>query len=143
MFVGSHQHTIDGNGRLILPAHFRARLADGAFVTPIDNCLAVLPPGEFEQMARNLEAETGEGLVGVNALRAFASRADYVVPDAQGRMRILPHLREAAGLGRNVVVTGAIYRVEVWDPDRWAAIQADAAEGLVEAIARGRGIGRS
>lgn len=143
MFVGSHQHTIDGNGRLILPAHFRARLADGAFVTPIDNCLAVLPPGEFEQMARNLEAETGEGLVGVNALRAFASRADYVVPDAQGRMRILPHLREAAGLGRNVIVTGAIYRVEVWDPDRWAAIQADAAEGLVEAIARGRGIGRS
>lgn len=143
MFVGSHQHTIDGNGRLILPSHFRARLADGAFVTPIDNCLAVLPPGEFEQMARNLEAETGEGLVGVNALRAFASRADYVVPDAQGRMRILPHLREAAGLDRNVVVTGAIYRVEVWDPDRWAAIQADAAEGLVEAIARGRGIGRS
>lgn len=143
MFVGSHQHTIDGNGRLILPAHFRPRLADGAFVTPIDNCLAVLPPGEFEQMARNLEAETGEGLVGVNALRAFASRADYVVPDAQGRMRILPHLREAAGLDRNVVVTGAIYRVEVWDPDRWAAIQTDAAEGLVEAIARGRGIGRT
>lgn len=143
MFVGSHQHTIDGNGRLILPADFRARLAGGAFVTPIDNCLAVLPPEEFEQMARNLEAEAGEGRVGVNALRAFASRADHVVPDAQGRMRILPHLREAAGLDRNVTVTGALYRVELWDPDRWNAIAADAAEGLVEAIARGRGIGRN
>ncbi len=143
MFVGSHEHTIDSNGRLILPADFRARLADGAYITPLDNCLAILPPDEFEQMARNLEAEAGEGLVGVNALRAFASRADRVVPDGQGRMRILAHLRQAAGLGRNVVVTGALYRVEVWDPDRWNALQADANGLLVEAIAHGRGIGRS
>lgn len=141
MFVGSHHHLIDSKGRLILPSSFRSRLANGAFVTPLDSCLAILPADEFERMARKLEAEVSEGSVDLNALRSFAAQADHVVPDAQGRMRILPRLREAVGLERQVIVTGAFVRVEVWDPDRWADIQTTGTERLAEAIAHGRGIG--
>ena len=143
MFVGTHQHTIDGNGRLILPSGFRGRLADGAFVAPLDSCLAIIPADEFDQMASTLEAEASQGLVDVNALRAFSAKADHVVPDAQGRMRILPHLREGAGLDRNVVVIGALRRVEVWDPARWAALEAEGSEQLATAITHGRGISRA
>lgn len=124
-----------------MPASFRSRLSDGAFVTPLDSCLAILPDDEFQRMARKLEAQVSEGRVELNALRSFAAQADYVVPDAQGRMRILPRLREAVGLKRHVKVTGAFARVEVWDPDRWAEVQAAGTEQLAEAIAHGRGIG--
>ena len=140
MFVGRFEHTLDSNGRLILPRDFRTRLADGAFITPLDNCLAILPADEFDQMAANLEIDVGRGLVDVNALRAFASQADHVVPDGQGRMRILPHLREAAGLERNVIVTGALRRVEIWDAERWADLQVQGIESLAQAITHGRGI---
>lgn len=141
MFVGSHWHTIDAKGRLVLPSSFRGRLAGGAFVTPLDSCLAVLPAQEFERMARTLEAQVRDGSVDLNALRSFAAQADHVVPDGQGRMRILQRLRDAVGLGRSVVVIGVLARVEIWDPDRWAEAESVRTERLAEAIAHGRGIG--
>ena len=141
MFVGSHRHTIDSKGRLILPSSFRSRLADGAVVTPLDSCLGILPAAEFERMARKLETEVSEGTVDLNALRSLAGEADQVTPDSQGRVRISPQLRQAAGLERNVMVNGAFARVEVWDVDRWADVQASGTAKLAEAIAHGRGIG--
>ena len=58
-------------------------------------------------MADRLESQVAAGGVDVNALRHFASQADEVTPDSQGRVRLLPHLRELGGLDRNVIVTGA------------------------------------
>jgi len=92
-------------------------------------------------MARTLEAQVRDGSVDLNALRSFAAQADHVVPDGQGRMRILQRLRDAVGLGRSVVVIGVLARVEIWDPDRWAEAESVRTERLAEAIAHGRGIG--
>ena len=141
MFVGSYEHSIDGKGRLILPSSFRSQLAGGAFVTYLDSCLGILPALEFERMARKLEAQVSDGSVPLEALRIFASEADHVTPDAQGRIRIVAHLREVAGLGRKVMVTGAIRRVEVWDPSRWSAIRPSGTQRLAQAITHGRGMG--
>lgn len=139
-FVGSFEHTLDDKGRLILPASFRPKLAEGAFVTPLDHCLAILPAAEFDRMADALEEKVAAGEVEVSALRAFAGKADEVVPDSQGRVRLLPHLREIAGLDRAVVVTGALRRIEVWDPARWAEVSPVGTEKLAHAIERGHGM---
>lgn len=139
-FVGNFEHTLDDKGRLILPAAFRAKLAEGAFVTPLDHCLAILPAAEFDRMADALEDRVAAGEVDVNALRAFASRADEVVPDSQGRVRLLPHLRETVGLDRAVIVTGALRRIEVWNPERWADVSPEGSEKLADAIERGHGL---
>ena len=140
LFVGVHEHTIDGKGRLILPAGFRSHLADGAYVTALDGCVGILPVDEFARTAEELRSQTGERLVDINALRSFAAQADFVVPDGQGRMRILPHLRAGAGIDRNVIVTGMISRIEIWSPERWTEVQSVGPERLAEAIAHGRGI---
>ena len=118
-FVGNFEHTLDAKGRLILPSAFRPKLAEGAFITPLDHCLAILPAEEFDRMADRLEEQVAAGAVDVNALRHFASQADEVTPDSQGRVRLLPHLRELGGLDRNVIVTGALRRIVLWDPQRW------------------------
>ncbi len=140
-FVGNFEHTLDDKGRLILPSSFRAKLAEGAVVTPLDHCLAIFPVAEFDRMADALEDRVASGEVEVGALRAFASQADEVVPDSQGRVRLLPHLREIAGLDRAVVVTGALRRIEVWDPARWADVSPEGSEKLAAAIERGHGLG--
>ena len=142
MFVGNHEHTIDDKGRLILQSSFRARLAEGAYVTTLDHCLAIVPTEEFSRMADRLDDEVSEGLVDVNAVRAFFSQADFVTPDSQGRIRLLPHLRELVGLDRAVIVTGYNRRIEVWDPQQFADRTAVGAESLADAITRGRGVGR-
>jgi transcriptional regulator MraZ len=140
-FVGSFEHTLDDKGRLILPASFRAKLAEGAFVTPLDHCLAILPAEEFDRMADSLEQQVSTGDVDVNALRAFASKADQIVPDSQGRVRLLPHLRDTAGLDRSVIVIGMLRRIEVWDPQRWNDVSPVGSEKLADAIERGHGLG--
>ena len=140
LFVGVHEHTLDGKGRLILPSGFRSHLAGGAYITALDSCVGILPVDEFADTAEQLRTQVGGEQVDINALRSFAAQADFVVPDAQGRMRILPHLRTAAGLERKVIVTGMIRRIEVWNPDRWADVQSVGTERLADAITLGRGI---
>lgn len=140
-FVGNYEHTLDDKGRLILPSAFRPKLAEGAFVTSFDHCLAILPTEEFDRMADEFERQVASGEVDVNAVRSFASQADEVVPDSQGRIRILPHLRAMAGLDRAVVVTGVLRRIEIWDPERWAERSSAGAEKLADAIERGHGFG--
>ena len=140
LFVGVHEHTLDGKGRLILPASFRGHLADGAYITALDSCVGILPIDEFAHTAEELRSQVGKEQVDINALRSFAAQADFVVPDAQGRMRILPHLRTGAGLERRVIVTGMIRRIEIWDPDRWAEVRSAGTQRLAEAITHGRGI---
>ncbi len=140
LFVGVHEHTLDGKGRLILPSGFRSHLTDGAYVTALDSCVGILPTVEFADTAEELRSQVGKEQVDLNALRSFAAQADFVVPDAQGRMRILPHLRAAAGLERKVIVTGMIRRIEIWNPDRWAEVQSVGTERLADAITHGRGM---
>ena len=140
LFVGVHEHTLDGKGRLILPSGFRSQLASGAYITALDSCVGILPVDEFAETAEQLRSQVGGEQVDINALRSFAAQADFVVPDGQGRMRILPHLRAAAGLERKVIVTGMIRRIEVWNPDRWTEVQSVGTERLADAITHGRGI---
>ena len=92
-------------------------------------------------MAERLEEQVASGQVEVNALRHFASQADEVTPDAQGRVRLLPHLRALGGLDRNVVVTGALRRIEIWDTERWSSLGDAGAEQLAAAIEKGHGFG--
>ena len=140
LFVGAHEHTLDSKGRIILPAGFRGSLAAGAYITPLDSCVGIFTTAEFADFAERLRSQVGTEEVDINALRSFSAQADFVIPDGQGRLRILPHLRAGAGLERRVIVTGTIRHVEVWNPDRWADIQSVGTERLADAITHGRGI---
>jgi MraZ protein len=61
----------------------------------------------------------------------FAS-AEQGVPDKQGRISLTPSLREYAAITRDVVVIGAMDRVEIWEPTRWREYSASAQEKFAE-----------
>ena len=119
-FVGRYEHSLDIKGRVILPAKFRAQFERGGYLAQqSEGCLALWDPEEFDrQMAAMLErAETNRA--NRNRARLWASTSHEVEIDRQGRMAIPAHLRAFAGLESEVLVHGAIDRVELWNPPSW------------------------
>ncbi|WP_151082681.1 division/cell wall cluster transcriptional repressor MraZ [Nocardioides cynanchi] len=122
MFVGSYNPKLDEKNRLFLPAKFRDQLAEGLVVTKgQDFCLNVFSIASFTEMA----AQVQQAPLTVRQAREYgrflAMRAAEDKPDKQGRITIPAPLKEYAGLDREVVVIGALNRVEIWDPARIAA----------------------
>ena len=135
MFLGEFQHSLDTKGRVILPIRFRGQLEGGAVMARgLDGFLAVYPPAEFDRVAAKLQAARERGANERQAARSFFSGATECTPDKQGRVAIPATLRDFAGLGREVVITGQFDHVEIWDAARWER-QRDAGD---EALAAGR-----
>jgi MraZ protein len=134
MFLGTFEHALDAKGRVILPAKFRERLESGAFLAKsLDGCLALYDAEEFQKVALDMQEKARRGAIERNAVRSFAAGATEATPDRQGRISIPAHLRAFAGLERDVVVTGALARVEIWDAARWRAIDSEAEQTLASA----------
>jgi MraZ protein len=141
MFLGEFQHSLDTKGRVILPADFRPALAGGAVVGAFPGgCLAVYTKEEFERVSREILEKLRAGEHELDATRAFFADAKEVTPDRQGRVAIPQSLREYAGLDREITVTGALTRIEVWDTARWQDRKLAGRSSLHEAGSSGFGI---
>ena len=122
MFLGTHTPRLDEKGRLFLPAKYRNDLAGGVVITKgQERCLYVFPPAEFERITEALRAAPVTAKAVRDYSRVFFASAFDQVPDKQGRVTIPGHLRDYAGLDRDVVVIGASNRVEIWDQQAWEA----------------------
>ena len=120
-FVGRYEHSLDSKGRVILPAKFRANFEKGGFLTEhAEGCLALWTPAEFERQMASMQERASTSREDRNRARVWASTSAEVEIDRQGRMPIPSLLRTFAGLDAEVLVHGAIDRVELWDPGRWA-----------------------
>lgn len=120
MFLGTHEHSIDDKGRVIMPSRFRSKLEEGAvMVFWFEECVAVFPRGEFEKLTAKVEALPEGSRERRLMARVLFGNAYEAVPDRQGRLTIPPRLRQLAGLNREVVAVGVMNRVEIWDRERW------------------------
>lgn len=134
MFVGTFEHTLDGKGRIVLPATFRNELAGRGIVSQYENCLGVWTVDGFGEVARRIQDKVREGMTTQNAVRALAANAAQVEPDAQGRILLPPRLREFAAIDKDAVIIGAIDRIEIWNPERWQVVSGEADESLLSAV---------
>jgi MraZ protein len=120
-FVGRFEHSLDTKGRVILPAKFRSQFDRGGYLTQhSEGCLALWTPGEFERQMESMQHKAEVGRSDRNRARIWASNSADVEIDRQGRMPIPAHLREFARLDSEVLVHGAIDRVEIWNPAAWS-----------------------
>ena len=119
-FFGRYEHSLDDKGRVILPAKFRGPFDHGGFLTQYqDGCLSLWTPDEFELQMENMQGRASTSKSDRNLARLWASTSHEVEVDKQGRMAIPAHLRSFAGLEGEVLVHGAIDRVELWNPASW------------------------
>ncbi len=142
-YLGSYLFQMDEKGRVALPAAFR-RGATGeagarAKETPEQRfvliqayapALALYPESEWaavEERLRELMAHQPDARLYVLSVM---SNAVEVTPDAQGRILIPARLKEAAELAGQVLLVGAIDKVEIWNPKRFEAAVSAGSSGF-------------
>ena len=121
-FVGRYEHSLDGKGRVILPARFRANFDTLAFVCKHEEgCLAIWTPDAFDQKAEEMALLLNGTPEERQRARAWSMGSAEVEMDKTGRVAIPLYLRQFARLeeGQTVLVHGAITHVELWDPALW------------------------
>jgi len=118
--LGTHSYQLDAKGRISLPAKFRARLDEGAFLTlGQEGCLWVFPRSEWDRISDEVHEASLRSTDGRAYSRIFFGSAEGVNPDGQGRLTIPLRLRQAVGIDREAVVLGVRDRIEVWDRTTW------------------------
>lgn len=137
VFQGPSALSLDGKGRMAVPARHRDALAavcaNQLTLTqhPV-GCLLVFPRPAWEQFRTKLlelpfEADGWR--------RFFLGSAADVEVDSASRVLVPPELRQASGLDKDVLLLGVGSRLELWDPARHAAHQAQvAASPMPEAV---------
>ena len=120
--IGQYQHNIDAKGRLFIPAKFREELGDAFYVTiGLDGCLSVYSDAKWADLTEKFDALP---LSKARSMRVLFANAAKCEPDAQGRILIPAKLREYAALDKEVIINGAAKCLELWNPERWAPIEA-------------------
>lgn len=121
-FVGQYEHQMDPKGRVSLPSAFR-RGEGERFVLmqwEKDN-LTLFPQEKWLELQRELLDFRRKNPRGANQLRRVVANAVEVSPDKQGRILVPSALQSGAGLSGAVLLVGAIDRVEIWSPERYAS----------------------
>ena len=123
-FRGKYDHTIDEKGRLSFPSRFREVLgqyqSDILITIPWENHLRAYPLAEWERLENALKSDgDGEPDDVDRTIRYFQSESYEIIADKQGRILLPPPLRGEVGVKKEIVLSGMIERVEVWDRETW------------------------
>ncbi len=120
---------LDPKKRVCLPAQYREALRRGygseevvLTITP-DRCLAGHPAAEWPRIAEQSKSWLQQGANGAAFRRLFLAMAQVVEPDPHGRTVLPARLHAFAGLGGVVHFIGFGNRFEIWDRDRFAAVE--------------------
>ena len=121
-FVGNYTHSLDGKKRVTIPSDWREAAGNPTlYVLPGVgvNCLYVVTAREMAQRLEKVRAASVANIQAQTFLRNFFSRADRVVLDAQGRIRVKDELLDHAGILNQMVLVGVGSRFELWSPESW------------------------
>ena len=123
-FLGEHEVPVDDKGRIFVPAEFRKKLppeANETFVVVrgFDYCLTAYPQHIWEETAQKLLRlpQTERKVRGF--IRAMLSQAAEVKMDRQGRASVPRKLLAKADIDDQMVVIGALDKLEFWNPQGW------------------------
>jgi len=131
--MGEYRHSLDGKGRLIVPAKFREGLGDSFVITRgLDHCLFVYPLTEWRSLEQRLKQLPMTRSDARAFMRLFFSGAVDVEVDKQGRVLIPQNLREYARMEREAVIIGVSNRVEIWSEELWEKYSDQAGESYEE-----------
>ncbi len=121
-FKGRYEYILDSKGRLSIPAKLRKSLppdAHDTFVVTrgVEKCLYVYPLDEWrhqEEKLHSLNQYLEKHRYFVRTLLMWAS--DELLLDSQSRISIPKSLLEFAEIEKEVVIIGALEKIELWNP---------------------------
>ena len=126
-FSGSFEHSLDGKGRVIIPASFREALGENFTITinPTRTAVAIYPKADWDGQLERLSHINPMDKIGLQYERYLMSVSfSGNSMDAQGRVLIPAKLRAKIGLTRDIVFVGLNHYIEVWDAEVYAKMEA-------------------
>lgn len=146
-FKGQAEYSIDGKGRVPVPAKMRRSLSTEARETFVatrgfEQCLFLYPLDVWERMEeRFLSLNTFQKKTR-DFVRTIVRWADESVLDGQGRISLPKSLIDFAHLepGGKALIIGSLDHIEIWDPDTFNAYldqQTETYEAVAEQVMAG------
>lgn len=139
-FRGNFNHAIDSKGRISLPSVFRDILADRKensivltnYISDGSRCLEGFGLKNWEDFEARLREKSRFSSKLQKLENFYLSRAATCPIDSSGRILIPPHLRQYAGIDRDVTFTSSIHGFRVWDARVWQNVFAEAEAALFQ-----------
>lgn len=120
MFIGAHYHNLEAKGRLAIPAGYREKLTSGGVITVgLDGCLFLFPNSYWLELSEKLANLPLTNQLARQFTRLLVQSASELDLDSQGRTLIPENLKKSASLKKQVVVAGALTRIEIWDREAY------------------------
>ncbi|MCP3890664.1 MAG: division/cell wall cluster transcriptional repressor MraZ [Desulfobulbaceae bacterium] len=114
---------MDAKGRLNFPTRFRDVLSqngsDILMIAPWKTHLRAYPLAEWELLETKMLTQGGEQQGIISFFRYVIGGVNACSLDKQGRILLPLDLRNDVGLSKDVVLTGMLDWVEIWDKDSW------------------------
>ena len=143
MFRGSHYHSVDDKGRVIIPLKFRSELGTNFVITKgLGGCLFVYREDEFASMEKKLMAQPALDMHTMKLQRWFSAEALETQVDSQGRVAIPANLRDFARIDEDVTIVGTGGRIEIWSRAGWDAFNASLTDEDISRSATEVGLGK-
>ncbi len=123
-FRGRSEHTLDGKGRLNIPARFRDVLMreydDRLIITPPwPNCLRIYPLIEWEKQEMALLSMEKKTPQVQKMIRYVVGGAVECQVDKNGRILLPANVRSQLELKKDVIMNGMITFFEIWGRESW------------------------
>lgn len=137
--LGSYPHRLDPKRRITIPSILRTRMGAPqiVYVMPSLNgkkCLEVFSPEAFEMRLGELNQAALTDDAASDFVTLIGRVSETLDVDVQGRIRISDQLLAHIGVERDVVIVGAVNRLQVWAAGNEPSL--DEAFGRLTASAR-------
>ena len=121
MFRGQFTYSVDSKGRIAIPAKLRKHVAAEAndtFVMTrgLSNCIDLYPLDEWQRIEEKLLNLNSFQPDDARFIRMFVQFASEDVMDGQARILIPSTLINYAKIEKEVLILGALKKIEVWNP---------------------------
>ncbi len=121
MFKGQYSYSIDTKGRISIPAKLRKHVtaeANDTFVMTqgTATCVDIYPHDQWQQFEEKLLKLNPFNPMEAKFIRMIMQHASDDTLDAQSRILIPQNLIEYAKIEKEVLILGALKKIEVWNP---------------------------
>jgi MraZ protein len=121
MFRGQYTYSIDSKGRISIPSKLRKHVSSQASDTFVmtkgmGSCIDIYPLDEWQNIEQQLLKLNPFNPDDAKFIRMFSQFASEDTMDSQSRILIPTPLIEYAKIDKEVLILGALKKIEVWNP---------------------------
>ena len=137
-FVGADECKADTKGRVMLPVTLKNQMVpilNGGFVikrSVFQPCLELYPMEVWNSLMQKMAKKNRFKKKNDDFIRRFSAGVKPVEIDSTGRLLIPKNLVSIAGISKEVVLSSAIDRIEIWNKDGFEKVIEETTENFAD-----------